>query len=236
MKDLLEFLWRSLSRYVPQLSAMVIAPKSTILTAIAREDRFEAALTFTAVTVALAFLLQAPLAAGTIELTTVVGSMVAVKLVGILMGAAVIVFAFRIAGGRVAFEATLCAYMYMICPLYLGLVLLMTMIGGVVAEQDAEAARLFFRTGEIPEEVVAAVLERSLWRGAALVLFMLLMIAVVFGWPLVCWGAFRIINGVSRLRSALAYAVALCLFLFVLNPILTLLIRGLHQGDLPPIK
>lgn len=236
MKDLLEFLWTSLARYVPLLVGMVTAPKTTIMAVVERKDRFEIALTFAAVTIVIGFLLQAPLAAGTAELSTVAGSMIALKLLSILLGAAAIVVSFRLVGGAVAFDATLCGYMLMVGPLYLLGILLITMMGGVLAGHDPEAARLFLRNGVIADEVIAAMISDSVGAAALLALLAVVMIASLFVWPVICWGAFRAINGVSRLRSTLAYGVALILFLFVLTPVFDLVMRGLHSGDLPPIK
>ena len=54
-------------------------------------------------------------------------------------------------------------------------------------------------------------------------------------WLLLCWRVYRVIHGVSALRSAFAYVVAFA-GVVLLAPLLTLVLRGLYGGNLPPIK
>ena len=63
-------------------------------------------------------------------------------------------------------------------------------------------------------------------------LLLLAQILTMVIWMLICWPVYRAIHQVSRLRSAVAYVLAFAAVL-ALAPVFTLLLRGLHAGNLP---
>ena len=157
MKDLVEILWRNLTLYIPVLAAVVSAPRTTIASLLEEKDRLAKALTFTGVTVAIGFLLQAPLTAEGTDILTVGGSMIAYKLIAILVFAGVIMAAFRVVGGKGSFEATLCAYLYVICPLYLALVVLDAVTLGALSSWNRDAALRWSLAREISQADIDAL-------------------------------------------------------------------------------
>ncbi len=235
MKDLVELLWRSLSRYIPVLVAVISAPRQTILRLIGPDDRFAEALSFAGVTVALSFLLQAPLARDGTELMSVGGSMIAYKVLAILIFAGVIMAVFRVVGGKGSFEATLCAYLYVVCPLYLALILLDTVAVGALSSYDRDVALAWSLSRSIPDEVVSKLFATRPWIGATVTLLLLAEVLLMVIWMLVCWPVYRVIHQVSRVRSAVAYLMAFAAVL-LLAPLFTLVLRGLYAGALPPIR
>ncbi len=237
MKDLVEVLWRSLTQYIPVLVAMSSAPKTTIVALVTpEENRLGKALAFVGLTVTLGFLLQAPLAADAARFTSAAGSMVAFKILAILLGAAIIMAAFRLVGGAAGFEVNLSAYLYLIGPLYLAGIVLLIMTGGALTTYDRAAAATWYASGVLPDAVIDELIRERPALAAAILLFILAQILILFVWPLICWGAFRTLNRVSRLRSGLAYLIALTGFVFVLSPMFMLVMRGLNDGAVSPIK
>ena len=235
MKDLVEILWRNLTLYIPVLAAVISAPRTTIALLLEEKDRLAKALTFTGVTVAIGFLLQAPLTTEAADILTVGGSMIAYKLIAILVFAGVIMAAFRVVGGKGSFEATLCAYLYVICPLYLALVVLDAVTLGALASWNRDAALRWSLAREISQADIDALFAARPGLGAGVTLLLLAQILTMVIWMLICWPVYRAIHQVSRLRSAVAYVLAFAAVL-ALAPIFTLLLRGLHAGNLPTIK
>jgi len=235
MKDLVEILWRNLTLYIPVLAAVVSAPRTTIASLVEEKDRLAKALTFTGVTVAIGFLLQAPLTAEGTDILTVGGSMIAYKLIAILVFAGVIMAAFRVVGGKGSFEATLCAYLYVICPLYLALVVLDAVTLGALASWNRDAALRWSLAREISQAHIDALFAARPGLGAGVTLLLLAQILTMVIWMLICWPVYRAIHQVSRLRSAVAYVLAFAAVL-ALAPVFTLLLRGLHAGNLPTLK
>lgn len=234
MKDLIEFVWRSLAGYVPVFAGLVAAPKRTIAARLAAEDdRLARAIGFTGVTVALGLLLQAPLAGA--DAAPALGGLVAVKIVALLAGAAVVLGAFRLVGGRGGYEDTLIAYLYVVSPLYLALTLLRLMVVGVISGQDPSLARAVLIGGAGPAqwEALSAAAPTTAFAVAGMALG---QVALAFGWTGACWGAYRAIHGVTGLQAVLAFWISAAAFVLVLMPVWTLVVRGMHGGAVPAVQ
>ena len=217
------------------LVALVSAPRTTVLSLIEAEDRFPKALTFAGVTVALGFLLQAPLARDGVEIMSVGGSMIAYKVIAILVFAGVIMAAFRLVGGTGSFEVTLCAYLYVICPLYLALLVLDTLTLGALTSWDRDVALRWSMSRSLDQAEIDALFAARPGLGAGVTLLLLAQILTMVIWMLICWRIYRVIHRVSRLRSAIAYVIAFAAVV-LLAPLFTLILQGLHAGDLPAIR
>ncbi len=236
MKELVELLWRSLATYVPILVAVVTAPRTTILARIAEpEGRFPRALSFVGVTVAIGFLLQAPLAKDGSELASVAGSMIAFKVIAILLFAGIITLSFRIVGGSGSFETTLSAYLYSVSPVYLFLVVLEMMTRGALDRFDPEVALTWAATRSLPDESIDAMLAATPGLAATVTILMLVQIVGMVAWLLVCWRVYRTIHEVSAFRSAVAYVLAF-VAVVLSAPLLRLIIDGIHGGKMPAIS
>jgi hypothetical protein len=217
------------------LVALVSAPRTTLLSLLEAEDRLPKALTFSGVTVALGFLLQAPLARDGVEIMSVGGAMIAYKVIAILVFAGVIMAAFRLVGGTGSFEATLTAYLYVICPLYLALIVLDTVTLGALSSWDREVALGWSMSRSIDEAEIDALFTARPGLAAGVTLLFLAQILTMVIWMLICWRIYRVIHQVGRLRSAVAYLIAFAAVV-LLAPVFTLILRGLYAGDLPAIK
>jgi len=236
MKDLVEILWRSLATYIPILVAVVTAPRTTILEQIAEpEGRFQRALSFVGVTVAIGFLLQAPLARDASELMSVAGSMIAFKVVAILLFAGIITLSFRIVGGSGSFETTLSAYLYSVSPIYLLLILLDMMMRGALTRFDPEVARAWMITRSLSDETLDVMFASAPGLAATVTLLMLAQLLGLLAWLLICWRVYRTIHRVSAPRSAAAYVMAFVAVVLA-SPVLALILGGIHGGKVPVIN
>ena len=207
-KDLLENVFNQLSSYLPDVASLVTRPKTAILRWIEEtKGNLARPLIFVAISVAIGFLLQLPQLGKDHDFTTLVASMAVFKVLALVLFAGIIHLLFRVIGGRASFAATFSAYLYIVSPLYLALVILETATLGVLRAYDpavGAAARLnpgqLFADAERMQAFAAAA------PGLALAYSLLnyATVIVVFGWATACWGAIRHLHGVARWRSALA--------------------------------
>jgi len=233
MKDLIEFILKNLTAYVSLLSAVTAAPKRSVAKLIESEDRLENVLVFGCTTAALGLALQAPLLSAGQDFLVVAGSMFVVKILAISVFSAAVFWAFRIVGGRGDYETPFCAYLYLVCPLYLLFTLLDLVILGLLSSEPAMVTSWQTSWSLTPEQVNALVRDTPGTASAAglLVLALALSTPVWFG---ISWGAFRAIHRVSTWQSTLAFALSfvLCWALFAVT---VLIMRGLHGGGLPTL-
>jgi hypothetical protein len=220
MKDLLEQIFKHLPTYAPDLVRLIGRPKATIAElAAGTPDDLTRASIFVGVSVAIGFALQAPTLAKEHDFLTVAGGMIAFKIVCILAFSAVIFVIMRLLGGSGDYPRTLTAHLYLISPLYLTGIVLELMARGVVRSYDEDIATRLLRNRALLtpgqpefETFVQAAPGLSLAYSALNVA----SVALLFGWGIACWGAFRRIHLISRLRSAIAgVLVALAMVLFV---------------------
>jgi hypothetical protein len=224
VKELLEVVFGNLRTYVPVLAALVARPKTTIARHVAGGERdLTDALVFVGITVAIGFAFQAPLLRAGEDFTMTAGSMAALKILIIPFDAFLVWAAFRAVGGAGGYDATLSAYLYVISPLYLALVVLNAAALGLVAASNPDLpdeirnSRTFLIDNPEQLEALADSAPSIAWGYVALFYAQLLAMLI---WGIVCLGAFRRIHAVSKVRSATAYVlafVAVSLSLFVLN-------------------
>ena len=234
MKDLIEFVLKNLATYVPVLGRVISAPKRSVATLIKGGDRLEKALVFGCITAALGLILQAPLLRGGEDFVRIAGSMFVIKLLAILAFSGAVFAAFRMLDGKGNYLTTLSAYLYVVSPLYLLFTIVdRTMLG--LLSSNPELAESWNTGWSLTQAHIDTLSRESPGRAAALMLLGLVLIFSTPIWFGICWGAFRVIHAVSRLRSTVAFLSAgvLCWLIFATS---VWIMRGLHGGVLPSIR
>jgi hypothetical protein len=237
--DLLERVLKQLPGYLPDLASLVTAPKTAILRWVGEAaGDLTRPLIFVAVSVGIGFLLQLPQLGKEADFATLVASMAVFKVLALVLFAAIIHLLFRAAGGRASFAATFSAYLYIVSPLYLVLVILETATLGVLRAYDpvvGAAARIdpnYLFADEAQMQIFATAAP-----GLALAYSLLhvTMLIVGLGWFIACWGAFRQLHAVARWRSALVglatFAAAIIFF-----SSMKYILFGMFSTAIPPLR
>jgi hypothetical protein len=235
MKDLLEIILKGLAGYLPVLVSIVATPKHSILKLLATApNRLQNALIFCGFTIAIGFAFQAPLLQTDQDFLTIAGSMLALKVIAILTFAGFIVAIFRLIGGKGDYETTLCAGLYIISPVYLFLVVTNVIIIGIISSHDPEMA-LTWRSGQgLSEEQIQDFINLAPPLAISVLLLLLLQLLISIIWFLICWGIYRTIHQVSRIRSIVVYLITTALW-YVYWVSTLLIMKGLHGGVLSPL-
>ncbi|GAB4376004.1 MAG: hypothetical protein Kow00114_39460 [Kiloniellaceae bacterium] len=211
MKNIAERVFTRLPAYLPDLAAVTVRPKTTIIAKSAgAPHELQDALVFVGLTVGIGFLLQAPTLPKDVDFFEAAAAMAAFKVIAILLFSAVVQGLFRLAGGSGGYLRTLTAYLYMVSPLYLALVVLSLIAQGLVRAYDPALGVLVrsnpFHFLQYPEALAAFQREAPALAHAMTAVNSLGNLATL-AWFLVCLGAFRHIHGVTRRRSAVAAAL-----------------------------
>jgi hypothetical protein len=207
VKDLLERVLKQLPGYLPDLASLVTGPKTAILRWVGEAaGDLTRPLIFVAVSVAIGFLLQLPQLGKEADFATLVASMAVFKVLALVVFAAIIHLLFRVAGGNAIFASTFSAYLYIVSPLYVVMVILDTATIGVLRAYDpvvGAAARLdpYYLFADADRMRKFAAAEPGL--ALAYQLLNLTVLIVFLGWFTACWGALRHLHAVARSRSAL---------------------------------
>lgn len=231
VKDLIEAILKGLTSYIPMLASVVSNPKTNI-PRLVREpsEPLRHALVFCGISIAIAFVAQAPLLTEGMEFTTAAGALFAVKLFELLLFNAILMILFKLIGGTGTFETTLTASLYIISPVYLFLIFTQIIGMGILAGADPVIARdwrlgtLDFASQNWANFVLAHATEA--YAAAALGLFAL---AATIGWYIYCWSVYRTLHQLTRTRSAFAYLIAFVLF-YGVAMLRIFAIRGLTAG------
>jgi len=110
MKDLIDTILKGLAACLPVLVSIVATPRQSIGKLIAGEaDALNRSLSFFALTLAIGFALQAPLAHSEQDFTTYAGSLLALRIVALVTFAGLILLFYRLVGGKGDYQSTLCA-------------------------------------------------------------------------------------------------------------------------------
>lgn len=235
MKDLLQ----QLPSYLPDLVSLVTAPKTTIQRWIQEASGdLTHSIIFVSVSVAIGFLMQLPQIGRDADFSTLVAGVVVFKILALLLIAALIHFLFKVMRGTASFSVTLSAYLYIVSPLYLVLVILETATLGVLRAYDpavSAAERLnplhLFADVEQMNAFTAANPDLAL----SYSLLHLARIIVFFGWFIVCWGAFRHIHAVPRWCSILVGITTLAAGI-IISQGLDFIVIGMFGTDMPPLR
>lgn len=235
MKDLIETILKGLVAYVPALVSIVATPRQTIRKLITDEPEvLNRALSFCGLTLALGFVLQAPLAHSEQDFTAYAGSLLVLRIIAVLTFAGFVVLLFRLVGGKGDYQSTLCACLYITSPVYLFLIVTNLIMLGVISQYDPEFAATWQAGKPFDEAQLHTFVQAAPSLAIGFLFLLLLQLSISVIWFMRCWGIYREIHGVSRLRSALVYLVTTALwYLYWIGTLLVL--KGLNGGVLPPI-
>ena len=217
MKEFASIFFKHLSGYVLTLRSVTGSPTRAITDrVINKRNKLNNAFVFVAMTLAIGFAFQAPLVHATENSVTTMSSMLAFKIIAILVFSAVMWSVFRILGGKGDYETTLSAYLYVICPIYL-LSLILTLIAvGIITTHDASLATSFRDLNPSGNQAqLAAFIKEAPAAAIAVTVVLIAALVAPFVWFGICWGVFRRIHRISAGRSFVAYLfVMLLLFGF----------------------
>jgi len=230
MKELVEYILKGLTGYVPLLVSIIATPKRTISKLTTSEpDRLNKALTFAGFTIALAFVFQAPLVPDGQDFVKIAGSLLVLKIVAYLTFSGLMVAAFRLVGGKGNYLTTLCACLFITSPVYLFQIFTHVVSLGIISTHDPGLATIWNTNLSLTEQQIHEFFKRA--PGAAIAFSVTLMIQFLSSviWFLICWGAYRNIHQVSRIRSAFVYLITTVLW-YSYWWLTVLAMKGLHGG------
>jgi hypothetical protein len=169
------------------------------------------------------------------DFVTVAGSMLVFKILSILLFSGIIMMAFRLFGGTGNYENTLCAYLYIVSPLYLFLLLLYILNIGIFSTYDENMAINWQAGDGLTHEQIMNYVDVVPIMAIITFFIWLLEILSPIVWFLVCWGAFRAIHQVLLVRSTLSFLLTLLIwpFFLMLN---IFIIKGLYKGSMPLLQ
>ncbi len=239
MKNLAERVFSQLPSYLPVLVALIGKPKRTIAAkSSGKEDDLHNAVVFVGITVGIGFLLQAPAMPPETDFIMAAAAMAAFKVVAILVFSGIFWGTFRLVGGRADYLRTLTAYLYMISPLYLVLVVLSLVGSGFVRAYDPDLG-LRLKTDPLlflsEPETLATFQAEAPELAMAMTVTNYASSLAAFVWPIICLGAFRAQHGVTRLRSAVACALSAILW-WPYAGLLIFLLIGTFGSIAPPLQ
>jgi hypothetical protein len=206
MKEILEKILLYLPRFLSDCGSIIAGPKTFVLKKVETEALFESKeyFLFLALTVAVITIVSM-LYPNHGEIYATLARNFVVIFVGFIGYSLAVRGAFWVAGGRAPYETFFAAYTYISCPM-----LLINNVIGLIAnglfrllDPDAydalsKAGSLASRNQIIANSPAADVFYVSIAIGFGLIVF----------WSYICWGAFREINHLSRIRSSVAFVVA----------------------------
>ena len=234
MKDLLEILLKGLGGYLPILVRVISMPKTNILQLVAEEPgKLNNALSFAGLTIVITFAFQLPLLAGQ-DFLTVAGSLLALKIIAFITFAAGILLLFRLVGGRGDFETTLCAGLYIVSPMYLFLILAHSFGMGILSNYDPELAKTWHSSLIFTEQQFQEFRTAAPSVANSFLALQLLQVLLSAGWYLICWGVYREIHQVSRIRSTFVYLIA-TVMMYCYWQVTVVIMKGLYGGVLSPM-
>jgi hypothetical protein len=238
-KQLFEQTLEQLTGYLPDLVHLVTRPKTAILRWIEEaKGGLMRPFIFVTISVTLGFLLQLPQLGKEHGFATLVAGMAVFKVVALLAFAGIIHLILRALRGRASFAETFSAYLYVVSPLYLVLVIIETATLGVLRAYDPGISAAFrLNPGQFMADAEQMRAFAAAAPGLALAYNLLNFgaIVVVFGWFIACWGALRQLHGVGRWRSLFAGAAVLAAAL-VFFPGLNYLALGMFGTQAPPLR
>lgn len=231
MKDLIEAVLQSISKYIPLLVSVIANPRTTVPRLVhERDDPLRHALIFCGISIAITFVAQAPLLTAGQDFTTSAGALFMVKLFEVLVFNAILLMVFKLVGGTGTFEHTLSVSLYISGPIYLFVIFAQIIGLGLIASRDTELA-FNWRYGVLDTTSSQWTAFVNAYPGASLGLTALALVTlgVVIGWYIYCWRIYRDLHGLTRWRSVLAYILAFVFFCGVAY-LRSLIIRGLSAG------
>ncbi|HVO59999.1 MAG TPA: hypothetical protein VMT53_03640 [Terriglobales bacterium] len=205
MNELIGKLLAAIPAYARQLIQLLRSPREFIRKLeLDSDSALQDALTFLAVSFALAFIAQIPLLPGKANPGILFGASAVIAGLAFLAEVALLALSWKVVGGRLPFRKFLIVNSY-----FTGFSSLMFLMAeliaiGVCQVLDPAITHAVFY-GPMPDPVDAVRSEGV----KALFLVLALGIVAVYVWAFVVWRSYRELNRVSKFRSAIAFVVFL---------------------------
>jgi hypothetical protein len=215
MKDLLEKILSYLPVYIPDLIHIVSRPKHFVAERNkGNEGDLIKAFTFLGVSLAIFFILQAPVTTLGRSLLNDTASRGILYLLSIVVFSAVLLLSWRIVGGKATYQGYLLTSSYYGGVIAIGLAIATLSSVGILRAFYPESKALFDKfvaTGNISLVYNA---ESTVLRGIVVSFLLFLVVAVPsFVWGLIGWGAYRELNQLPRSRSCAALFLSILFYL-----------------------
>ncbi len=206
MKDLIDQILKSLPLYLTNFGLIFAGPKSFIASKnLSSDDAFGDALLFLGVSVGMSIVMSAPLVPREIDFWLHVSSVAVQMMVIVVLAAMVVRLAWWIVGGRASTRPFFIIYAF-----YFGV--------GLVIIAGVQLLSLgFFKTFEpaLYGQFLAAIQGRGPMPDMSGDLIPVIALGIYLTgvltlsiWFFISWGAYRALNGLSRLRSFFAMMIA----------------------------
>ena len=220
MKDLIAKMLAALPAYARQLIELLSAPKNFVKNKnLDSPTAITQALTFFAISFALAAIAQIPFLPQVHDKEVIIGVLAIVSGFGLALNVAILALSWKIVGGKLAWKK------YLVSSCYVGSVSSLLFLGVFLL-----AAGIFSSLDPVLYKQVSAgvVVDLDDWSASYKAYLIILGVGflAVYIWILGVWGAYRKLNQLSRWRSVVAFAI-----FFVLS-LPTLLIQMFMGGSL----
>ncbi len=233
MEKLLEPLLKFIPDYINRLIGLISKPKSFILSLdLNSPGLLQKSLAFYVLSMIIALIVQIPLIPvkdGQYILTLF--ALAAISLLFFFVGVTLLLLCWRIVGGKADFKTMVIAFGH-VASISTYIWLIFGFISEGIFKLFSPILFNQLRTSEIdPYELVHNDAVHASWAILAM------GFVVVYIWVFVVWGAYRQLNSVSKLRSAIAYALYIMLSIlalpFILVMMQTMNFTPLPRADLP---
>jgi hypothetical protein len=206
MKELLDKILKYLPHYLTDFGTAFAGPKSFIAAKLsnAEDDAFAEALLFLGISFALVVLMLMPLQRPGTDFWSVCGTNFITALIGMSLGATVTRVAWWIVGGRAPARLFFIAYAYLIGVVYVILAAVQLLSMGFFKVLDPQLYRQFLDASQKGQSMPD--LSQSYIPVTALAIFIFGWLALSI-WAFIGWGAYRQLNGLSKLRSFIALLI-----------------------------
>jgi len=206
LKDLIEKILVYLPRYLSDFGSLFTGPKRFIAGEnTLAEDALSRALLFLSISLVLVVVGRAPVGPADTQVWATLGSLSVACIVGVSLSAVALRFAWRIVGGKAPFRSFFVTYSYFFGVLLVLLSLFQILGLGVLKFFEKE---LFEYVAKGDQNQIQAQfadgIPATFW--VFLAIFFIGMV-VTSVWSFLAWGAYRELNGLSRMRSFLAMMV-----------------------------
>lgn len=214
MNEIFDRLTSQGSRFLQTLSTLVYSPR--VFFSELRLDKKNAigkALEFVVSCLAVSFIFQLPFVTSAQEIWQVFTTLVIFLVVTCLLISSVNKAGFQLVGGAASYKNHLIVTLYVTGPAYIIGAMFGFASQGLIMVHDPEMLpylKKFIGSGALATQEVKYALFDSKYGIPAVLLNMTGMVLSLI-WILVNWWAYRLINGVSRLKSFLAFCIAMVL-------------------------
>ncbi len=231
MKDLVMLVLNQIPKYFSNFISVLVGPKSFVR---GRNDTSQQALaeamTFYGISFVITMILTWPLMPTHVESARFLATRALVNFIMVAIGAALTLVSWRFVGGRAQFASYFVISCYYVGVLIVGLMLIFLCALGVVKALDPALYPILAESSahiQLVNEKLNALINDPTNRKHFTVMliydliFFIGLIAMLL-WSILGWGAYREINGLSKMRSFVAGIIAF-VFTLIALPIVLLI-------------